>query len=212
LSEGLRLVSERGRVMKEWAVSRPGGLATVFGVEKEALEYICMLVSSEHEAVAIAAHNAPGQFVLSGDLAPLELAMHLARERGGTVLRLPISVPGHTPAMQEAARKLGVVIGTTRFQAPTAPLISNINGRVLVTAEDVRQELSDQICAAVEWVRCMGSMVNQGVSTFVEVGPGRSLANIARRFSDNFRFLNVEDAQLDELISLQKPVETSQPA
>lgn len=214
LSEGLRLVSERGRVMKEWAAHRPGGLATVFGLPREALEEICAAASGE-EFVAIAAHNAPTQFVISGDMGALEHAMRLARERGATVLRLPISVPGHTPAMEEAARQLSRVIETTRFRPPTAPLVSNINGVLLTSADDVRQELSDQICAAVEWVRCMGAMVNEGVSTFVDVGPGRALSNIARRFSDNLSFLNVEDARMDDLSRLllpPKPVETSQPA
>lgn len=211
LEEGVRLVAERGRVMKEWASRRPGGLATVFGLSKEVLEEICASVS-DGEMVAVAAHNAPGQFVISGDIVPLERAMRLARERGATVLKLPISVPGHTPAMREVAHQLGLFIEKTRFRAPTAPLVSNINGRLLTSAEDVRQELSDQICAAVEWVRCMGAMVNEGVSTFVDVGPGRALSNIARRFSDNLRFLSLEDARLDDLASLArpaKPVETT---
>jgi [acyl-carrier-protein] S-malonyltransferase len=211
LSDGLRLVAERGRVMKEWASRRPGGLATIFGLSKETLEEICDLVSDE-ESVAIAAHNAPDQFVISGDVGPLEHAMLLARERGARVIRLPISVPGHTPVMREAARQLGVVIDTTRFRAPSVPLVSNINGRLLTSAEDVRLELSDQIVAAVEWVRCMGSMVNEGVSTFVEVGPGRTLSNIARRFSENFRFLSAEDAPVEDLANLGIPLETTQPA
>ncbi len=209
LQDGLQLVSERGRIMKEWASKRPGGLATVFGLAKEDLEDICSSVSNG-ESVAIAAHNAPTQFVISGDLHPLERAMQLAREKGGTVLRLPISVPGHTPVMRDAADELGKVIRRTTFLTPSAPLVSNLNGRPLVTAEDVRQELSDQICAAVEWVRCMGSMLNQGVSTFIEVGPGKALSNIARRFSENLRFLTVEDARRDELADLVLPGETSQ--
>ena len=219
LSDGLQLVSERGRIMKEWARDRPGGLATIFGLDKPNVEDICASVSNG-ESVAIAAHNAPGQFVISGDIGPLERAMQLVRERGGTVLRLPISVPGHTPVMRDAASQLGGIIHRTPFFAPSAPLVSNITGGPLTTAEDVRQELSDQICAAVEWVRCMGSMVNQGVATFIEVGPGRALSNIARRFSDNFRFLTVEDANTDDLASLgappfdalRTPLENKQPA
>jgi [acyl-carrier-protein] S-malonyltransferase len=211
LADGLHLVRERGRIMKEWARKRPGGLATIFGLEMEGVSEICAQ-ASDGEAVAIAAHNAPSQFVISGDLGALERAMLLARERGGTVLRLPISVPGHTPVMRDVARELGGVIHKTTFVAPSAPLVSNISGSLLTTAEDVRQELTDQICAAVEWVRCMGSMVNQGVATFVEVGPGRALTNIARRFSDNFRFLTLEDAQPDDFASIGAPLESRQPA
>lgn len=211
LDDGLRLVSERGRIMKEWARKRPGGLATILGLQLEEVERICLAVS-EAEAVAVAAHNAPQQFVISGDMAPLERAMQLAKDRGAKVLRLPISVPGHTPVMRAAADELGRVISRTRFSTPSAPLVSNIDGSFLTTADEVMQELSDQICEAVEWVRCMGAMVNQGIATFVEVGPGRSLTNIARRFSANPPFLTVEDARPDELKTIGNPAESGQPA
>ncbi len=211
LDDGLQLVSARGRIMKEWARLRPGGLATIHGLGEEEVRAICATVS-DSEAVAIAVHNAPNQFVISGDLGPLERAMSIAREQGASVRRLPISVPGHTPVMREAADQLRQVIQVTRFGAPSAPLVSNIDGALLTTADEVMQELSDQICEAVEWVRCMGSMVNQGIQTFVEVGPGRSLSNIARRFSANLPFVNVEDARPDQLAGIGQPLESRQPA
>ena len=211
LHDGLQLVSARGRIMKEWAQKRPGGLATIIGLDQRAVAEICATVSSA-EAVAIAAHNAPEQFVISGDISPLERAMQMARERGATVRRLPISVPGHTPVMRAAAEELRPAIGRTRFSAPTAPLVSNLDGDLLTTADEIMQELSDQICEAVEWVRCMGAMVNQNIATFVEVGPGRTLSNIARRFSANLPFVSVEDARPDELLVIGQPLESSQPA
>src|SRR5690606_2157888 len=117
-------------------------------------------------------------------------AMAEAIRRGGRAFRLPISVPGHTPVMRDAAAELERVLNEIEFHDPKAPIISNISGKALTTAEEVRQELADQICAAVEWVRCVGEMVNQGVATFVEVGPGRALTNIAGRFGENLRFLS----------------------
>jgi [acyl-carrier-protein] S-malonyltransferase len=211
LDDGLHLVSERGRIMKEWARKRPGGLATILGLRQEEVEDICSRVSNP-ETVAIAAHNAPRQFVISGDMGPLERAMQSARERGATAIRLAISVPGHTPAMRDAADELGRVIHVTRFRKPSAPLVSNIDGDLLTTADEVRQELADQICAAVQWVRCMGAMVNQGIATFVEVGPGRSLTNIARRFGANLPFVPLEDAHTDQLVAIGYPLESGQPA
>ena len=204
LSDGLRLVRERGRIMKEWAALRPGGLATIFGMTRDQVQAICDDVSGS-ESVGIAVHNAPNQFVISGDIAPLERAMQLARERGARAIKLPISVPGHTPVMREAADEMERILVTTRFSDPQAPIVSNIHGGLLVSAEDVRAELGGQICAAVEWVRCMGSMMNEGVATFVEIGPGRALSNIAGRFGDNLRFLTVEDAQDQDLRSLSLP-------
>jgi [acyl-carrier-protein] S-malonyltransferase len=209
LPDGLRLVSERARLMKEWASQRPGGLAAVMGLERAAVAEICDSVSGG-ENVSIAAHNAPGQFVISGDLAALERAIGLAGERGGAVRRLPISVPGHTPVMQSVREDLREFMKTIQFHDPAAPIVSNINGGLLTTADEVMLELADQICAAVEWVRCMGSMVNQGVATFVEIGPGRTLSGIARRFSENLRFVTVEDANQAELASLLHQNEAQQ--
>jgi [acyl-carrier-protein] S-malonyltransferase len=211
LDDGLQLVTARGRIMKEWAQQRPGGLATVIGLDRDAVAEICASVSGV-ESVAIAAHNAPAQFVISGDIVPLEKAMQMARERGAAVRRLPISVPGHTPVMRAAADELTPAIRKTRFLTPTAPLVSNLDGDLITTADEVMQELSDQICEAVEWVRCMGAMVNQNIATFVEVGPGRTLTNIARRFGANLPFLSVEDAHPDDLQGIGAPLESGQPA
>jgi [acyl-carrier-protein] S-malonyltransferase len=204
LSDGLQIVRERGRIMKEWAALRPGGLATIFGLSRDEVQAICAEVSN-HEQVNIAVHNAPNQFVISGDMVPLERAMALAKTRGARSIKLPISVPGHTPVMREAADEMERILLRTSFSDPRAPIVSNIHGGLLTSAEDVRAELGGQICAAVEWVRCMGSMVNEGVATFVEIGPGRALSNIAGRFGDNMRFLTVEDAQDRDLLSLALP-------
>lgn len=205
LGDGLRLVRERGRIMKEWAAARPGGLVTIFGLNRQQVQELCDEVSTSSESVAIAVHNAPNQFVISGDMAPLEAAMKVARERGARAIKLPISVPGHTPVMRDAADEMERVLRSTRFSDPRAPIVSNIHGGVLVTADEVREELGGQICAAVEWVRCMGSLMNEGVATFVEVGPGRALSSIASRFGDNLRFLTVEEAQDHDLLGLSLP-------
>ncbi len=201
LSEGLRLVRERGRIMKTWAEHRPGGLATIFGLDRDVLQKICDDASTGGD-VGIAVHNAPGQYVISGDIAPLTRAMNRATSLGAKARRLPISVPGHTPVMQDAAREMERVLRQTTFRDPNAPIVSNISGNLLTTAEEVRNELAGQICAAVEWVHCMGEMMNQGVATFVEVGPGRALSNIAGRFGDNLRFLTIEEAGDNDLALL----------
>jgi [acyl-carrier-protein] S-malonyltransferase len=179
-SEAVRLVRERGRIMKEWARSRPGGLATLLGLDDGVAEEVCAQASSEGE-VGVAARNAPGQTVIAGETPALERAMILARERGARVIRLPISVPGHIPMMREAAAELGRVLSRVPFHDPEVPIVSNITALLLTRAEDVRQELSDQLCFAVQWARCLVTMANQGVVGFVEVGSGETLSRIARR-------------------------------
>ena len=200
-TDGLRLVLERGRIMAEWARSRPGGLAAVLGVSDRDVRRVCREASLEGR-VAVAVVNAPGETVIAGDAGALQRAMLLARERGARVLRLPISVPSHTPMMRDAARELSRFISTLPFREPKTPIVSNISARLLTTAEEVRQELSDQICAAVQWARCVLAMANEGTGAFVEVGPGHALSNITRRLRSDAQVLNAERFSLEELESL----------
>ena len=110
--------------------------------------------------------------------------MALARQKGARVIRLPISVPGHIPMMREAADELGCILARVPFRDPEVPVVSNITALLLTHAEEVRQELSDQLCSAVQWGRCLVTMANEGVAAFVEVGPGETLSRIARRVID----------------------------
>ena len=200
-SDGLRLVLERGRIMAEWARTRPGGLATILGLSDRAVRQVCREASAEGK-VGVAVLNGPGQTVISGEAGPLQRAMALARSRGGRVLRLPISVPGHTPLMRDAARELSRVVSSLPFREPNTPLVSNISAKLLTTAEEVRQELADQICAAVQWARCVAAMMNEGASSFVEVGPGHALSNLIRRITGEAEVLGTEDAADESLLKL----------
>jgi len=203
-ADGLRLVVERGRIMTEWARTRPGGLASILGLNSEDVEQVCEEASGR-ESAWVAVVNAPGQTVIAGETSALQRAMALARERGAKVIRLPIGVPGHSPVMHDAARELSRFVSTLRFGDPQPPLVSNVSGSLLTTAEEVRQELSEQICAAVQWARCFLTMLNEGTSTFVEVGPGHTLSRIARRISEGASVLNVQDSPADDLLSAGTP-------
>jgi len=203
--DGLRLVRERGRIMADWARQRPGGLATVLGLNERAVRGVCREASPEGR-VGVAVFNGPGHTVVSGEAGPLQRAMQLARERGGRVLRLPISVPGHTPLMRDAARELSRFIASLPFRDPNAPLVSNISAKLLTTAEEVREELADQICAAVQWGRCVVAMANEGAGTFVEVGPGQVLAKLVRHISRESDVLDSEAASNDDLLTLTEPL------
>lgn len=205
--DGLRLVLERGRIMAEWAHGRPGGLASVLGLSDRAVRQLCREASPEGK-VGVAVLNGPGQTVISGEAGPLQRAMALARERGGRVLRLPISVPGHTPIMRDAARDLSRFIATLSFRDPSPPLVSNISARLLTRAEEVRDELSNQICAAVQWMRCVLTMANQGAGAFVEVGPGQVLSRLVRRITGDAQVLGAEEASNDDLLSLTDAAST----
>lgn len=203
--DGLRLVLERGRIMAEWARTRPGGLVAILGLSDGAVREVCDEASPEG-AVAVAVVNSLDQTVISGEQNALQRAMTLARERGGRALRLPISVPSHTPMMRDAARELSRSISTLSFREPKTPIVSNLSGRLLTTAEEVRQELSDQICAAVEWVRCVATMANEGAGTFVEVGPGNALSNLVRRLRGDAEVFATDSASSEQMRNLAATV------
>jgi [acyl-carrier-protein] S-malonyltransferase len=158
--------------------------------------------------------NGPGQTVISGETGALQRAMALARERGGRVLRLPISVPGHTPLMRDASKEMARFIASLEFRDPDPPIVSNISARLLTTAEEVRDELAGQICAAVQWARCVLAMANQGTGVFVDVGPGHALSKLVRRITGDVEVFDAESASPSELqmLAAAVPVLAREPA
>jgi len=199
-ADALKLVRERGRIMTRWSKRRPGGMASVIGPSDADVADVCSRISPDGE-VGVAAVNAPGQTVISGTLAALARAMESVRERGARVVQLPISVPGHFPKMAEAREELKRFIDRIEFRDPNAPVVSSLTGRVLTTAEDVRQELSDQMTGAINWMRAFLEMRRAGASAFFEVGPGHVLGNISKRVDRDAQFIDIfDESQWRELI------------
>jgi [acyl-carrier-protein] S-malonyltransferase len=198
-ADALTLVRERGRIMTKWSKKRPGGMASVIGPSDEDVRDVLEKISPDGD-VGVAAVNAPGQTVISGTLAALGRAIEAMKERGRVVM-LPISVPGHFPKMAEAREELRERIDATAFHDPEFPPVSSLTGRVLTTAEEVRQELSDQMTGAINWMRAFLEMRKQGASAFFELGPGHVLSNISRRLDREARMIDIfDDAQWEELL------------
>ncbi|HYP20549.1 MAG TPA: ACP S-malonyltransferase [Chloroflexia bacterium] len=193
LADALKLVWERGRLMKEEGERHPGGMAAVIGLSDERLKDVVEEASSEG-VVVIANSNSPVQTVISGEIQALLKAMELARNEGAArVARLAVSIASHSPLMQQAGVQLSQVISNIKLTDPLVPLVANITGQVLTTAEDIKRELSDQLCTPVAWVASVRQMVEGGVNTFVEIGPGQVLSGLIRRISDDVQVLKLED-------------------
>jgi len=190
-ADALKLVRERGRIMTKWSKRRPGGMASIIGPTDEDVADVCSRVSPDGD-VGVAAVNAPGQTVISGTLAALARAIESLKERG-RVVQLPISVPGHFPKMAEAREELRRFIDGIEFRDPRSPVVSSLTGRMLVTAEEVRQELSDQMTGAINWMRAFREMRRAGASAFFEMGPGHVLSNIGRRVDRDAEMIDVFD-------------------
>ncbi len=191
--DGLRLVWERGRLMKDAGERNPGGMAAVIGLEHERLVTVVEAASSEG-VVVIANSNSPIQTVISGEIAALLKAMELAKTEGAArVARLAVSIASHSPLMQQAGEQLNQVLSNIHLTDPIVPLVANITGNLLTTAEDVKRELSQQLCKPVAWVASVRQMLEGGANTFIEVGPGQVLSGLIKRISDDAQILKLED-------------------
>lgn len=207
-ADALRLVRERGRIMTKWSQRRPGGMASVIGASEDTVRNVCESISPDGD-VGVAAVNAPGQTVISGTLTALSRAMDAVRASGARVVQLPISVPGHFPKMAEARDELRRFIDGIEFHDPSVPVVSSLTGKLLTTADDVRQELSDQMTGAINWVRAFLAMRGAGVNAFMEAGPGNVLSNLSRRLDRDAQFVDVfDDAQFRDLVLGQPSIET----
>jgi [acyl-carrier-protein] S-malonyltransferase len=197
-SDAVRLVRERGRLMKESGESQPGGMAAIIGLAQGPLETVC---SEAREAgiIVLANANSPDQRVISGERAAIERAVELARERGAKAFILPISIASHSPLMQRAAVLFAEVLANIQMRDPEVPIVANITGQILTTAEDIRRELREHLLRPVEWTRSVGGMMEGGVDTFLEIGPGQVLSRLIKRMSRDVRALSLGDAEISQL-------------
>jgi [acyl-carrier-protein] S-malonyltransferase len=212
LAATLRLVRERGRLMHEAGASCESGMAAALGMDRSALEAVCAEASERAAAelreagasadaqpgvaaVVIANDNAPGQLVLSGSRRALDLAMELAKTRGARrVVPLAVSGAFHSPVMASATAGLSAAVQTASLRDPSIPLISNITAQPLTTAAELREELARQVESPVQWTRTVEYLGEQGITTFVEVGPGQVLAGLIKRIAKGATVLSVSAA------------------
>ncbi len=196
-AEGLRLVRERGRLMKEAGQERPGGMAAVIGLDEDALVAICK-EAGETGVIVIANANCPGQTVISGEVVALERAMVLAKERGAKrVARLGVSIASHSPLMSHASAQLGELVAKAAISEPRIPLVANVSGDVLTTTGAIRDELSHQMERPVNWTASIQTMIDRGTITFIDVGPGQVLAGLVKRINRQVTTLSPADLGLD---------------
>jgi len=196
-ADGLRLVRERGRVMKEAGEHNPGGMAAVLGLEAEALGEICQTASQETDGIVqLANYNSPGQIVISGHKEALGRALELARERGARrVVPLAVSIASHSPLMQRAAEAFASVVAQVDFHQPRVPVVANVTAAPIATVAEIREELVKQLTSTVRWVESIQYMIAQGVTTFVEIGPKNVLTGLMRRIDKSVRTVNVENIE-----------------
>src|SRR6266496_948985 len=188
---GLKLVQRRGELMDEACEKTSGGMAALIGAEENVVRQL-----AADEDVDIANINAPGQIVISGELAKVEAAVGVAREYGIRRATL-LNVAGayHSRLMESAYEKLGAVLQHVPIQPPRFPVISNVTGMEVATPVEIRRTLQDQVTGTVRWLDCTERLVDLGCDFFIELGPGGVLAGLLRRSRKGMGVIAVSDAE-----------------
>ncbi len=177
--------------MHEAGLKRPGAMAAIIGLDEALVFEVCSETDTR-----IANFNCPGQLVISGAEENIPRAVELAQAKGAR-RAVPLAVSGafHTPLMQPAVDGLSEMIDSLDFQDPAVPIIANTTAQPLTTAEQVKAELIRQLCNGVQWQRSIEYMVDNGVSTFIEIGPGNVLSGLIKRINKDAITLNIGDVE-----------------
>jgi [acyl-carrier-protein] S-malonyltransferase len=181
-ADGLRLVRERGRLMKAAGEQQPGMMAAILGLDEDKVAAICAEATTHSGIAQVANDNCPGQVVISGDRPGMEAAMAALSAAGARrVMPLAVSIASHCPLMQPAADALRGVIEATPLAPPAMPLIANTSGQPLTDMAAIRAELAAQLTGSVRWAASMHYLLHAGVTQFIEIGPGDVLAGLLKR-------------------------------
>ena len=193
-ADGLRLVRERGRLMKVAGTHAPGMMAAVLGLDEARVAELCAEIVATGGIVQVANDNCPGQLVISGDRAGMEAAMEaLAAAGARKVVPLAVSIAAHSPLMRPAADALRAAIDGTTIVAPAVPVIGNTTAQPLTSVDAIRAELTAQLTGSVRWTASMQAMLGAGVTTFVELGAGDVLTGLVKSIDRSATRVAVND-------------------
>jgi len=177
-------------------------MAAILGLDLAAIEEACR-VAAGSEVVAPANINCPGQVVIAGHAAAVDRAAEACKVAGAKrAIRLPVSAPFHCALMMPAQERMAHDLAALPFRDPAFPLVNNVDARPVRTAAECREGLVRQVSSPVRWQECVERLVAEGVTTFVEVGPGTVLTGLVRKIAKGAQVLNVEDpASLEKTLT-----------
>jgi [acyl-carrier-protein] S-malonyltransferase len=181
--DGLNLVYQRALAMQKACEIRPSTMAAVLGLDDQVVEQICQ----EIEGVVVPAnYNCPGQLVISGEITAVENACDVMKEKGARrALVLPVGGAFHSPLMEPAREELSAAIEATTFSDPTCPVYQNVPAKAVQTATEIKSNLIKQLTAPVKWTQSIQTMISDGGTDFIEVGPGKVLQGLMRKIDRN---------------------------
>ena len=187
--DGLRVVRRRGELMQEACEASAGGMAAIVGLDEDAVRAVC-----EQADVSLANLNCPGQIVVSGDADKMDAACEAAKAAGAKrAIPLPVAGAYHSPLMQPAQVGLAEALAKVELREPSVPVYSNVTGQAHAGGVTVAGAMVEQVTSPVKWEACIRAMIADGVTRFIELGPGTALTGFMRRIDRGLEVLNVAD-------------------
>lgn len=187
--DAIRTVRQRGILMQEAVPVGGGAMAAILALDAAAIEE----VTGAMEGVWIANYNCPGQIVISGEKAAVEEACEKLKAAGAKrAVMLNVSGPFHSGMLADAGEKLGEVLSQVELHEPQIPYVANVTAQYVKSAAEVKELLTRQVSSSVRWQQSVEAMIADGVDTFIEIGPGKTLAGFMRKISRDVKTLNVE--------------------
>lgn len=184
-----RLIRKRGIYMQE-AVPKGGAMTAVLGLDTDTIEKIC---NETEGIVSIANYNCPGQTVITGEEAAVQAAAEKLSASGAKrCVALKVSGPFHSPMLAGAGERLGRELKNITLQEMKVPYLANVTADYVKETAQIKELLAKQVASSVRWQQSVERMIEDGVTTFVEIGPGRTLAGFLRKINRDVRVINVE--------------------
>jgi len=201
-SDAVKLVKERGRLMQSEVPLGVGTMAAILNLSADDVREVCKIASSKG-IVEPANFNCPGQITVSGEVAAVEYACEVAKEKGAKrAMLLPVSAPFHCSMLSGAGEKLRAILDGVTISDMQIPLISNVTADYAGSKEDIKEILVKQVSSSVLFEDSIRKMLADGVDTFVEIGPGKALSGFVKKVNSEVRIMNVENiATLEALVA-----------
>lgn len=202
--DAFALIRKRGIYMQE-AYPVGGGMSAILGLSADVIDEVCTSVKSElSKPVSVANYNCPGQIVITGDIDAVTKAGEILKEKGAKrVVPLNVSGPFHSDLLKDASEKLYDAMKDVELSDVKIPYVANMTAEYVTSKDDVKELLKGQICASVRWQQSVEKMAADGVDTFIEIGPGRTLSGFIRKINKDLTVINIDKyedlAKLDEL-------------
>lgn len=187
--DAVRAVRKRGKLMQEAVPYGIGSMAAVIGLENEIVEKVC----NDIEGVEVANYNCPGQVVISGiDKSVKKASEQLTEEGARRVLPLNVSGPFHSSMLKDAGEKLGEFLDTIEINNPKIPYVTNVTAEYINENTQIKDLLKKQVCSSVKWQQSVENMIKNGIDTFIEIGPGRTITGFVKKIDSNVKLYNIQ--------------------